>query len=201
MLRSSLSVVIGRRRSSVSELWPVPKSSKATPTPASRSRASWGSTRSIWVMAAVSVISTSISAGSSPWSLSTASSQSAKPASSNCSGDTLTATGSTARPSARQRRNCWAAWRSSSAPRATIWPVRSAAGMNSTGLTRPKPGRCQRTRASKPLSSRLRATNLGWYSSTNSHCSMAAPSACSISSSVPDRLAMPGSKSTTVAPA
>ena len=59
------------------------------------------------------------------------------------------------------------------ARRAPIWPVSSAAGMKSAGLTRRSPGRCQRTGLrSRPMTAaRLRT---GWYSRKNSSAAMAA---------------------------
>ena len=51
---------------------------------------------------------------------------------------------------------------STHSPIGMIRPVSSARGMNWAGETMPSSGCCQRTRASKPTSSRLSMSTLGW---------------------------------------
>ncbi len=107
----------------------------------------------------------------------------------------FTHTGNGAPRSASQR----AAWRQASssthAPRGTISPLSSAAGMNSLGDTTPRRAWCHRTRASTPTMRPVASSTSGWNSNARSPSSIARRSPLWISSRSISRSRVEGSNS------
>ena len=110
----------------------------------------------------LSVISSSSCDGSSPVSASVRVRRSTKSAWRKSMAETFTDMQMGGRPWACQARDWRQALRSTHWLRATISPQSSATGMNTAGLTRPWPGRAQRTRASAPTTAPLASSSLGW---------------------------------------
>jgi hypothetical protein len=100
--------------------------------------------------------------GSSPVAMSAPATIASKRGSSSWRADTFTVTGTSARPSRSQPCASAQAAFSTHSPSATIAPVCSAKGMNSSGDTSPRPGRCQRSSASAARTSPVSRSMIGW---------------------------------------
>ncbi len=156
--RSILTVWSGRLRSSVSEEWPVPKSSRANWTPRSQTRRSTAAASATSVTIAVSVTSRQSRSGASPLSPSAIFTSSTNIGSRSWTGETLTETTRSSDHAAA----CRQARSSTQRPRSTISPVDSASGMNSSGGTAPSSASCQRASASTPTIDPFERSTTGW---------------------------------------
>ena len=144
--RSIFRMSTGRCFRRDSDEYPVPKSSMARRTPRPCSSHSTRCVRSGSVMAAVSVISTTMRAGSAPARSRCESTRNTRSGCHSWRGDRLNPV-SRWMPSDSQI----ASWRATSAttqsPMASMRPISSASGMNSPGAIRPPRGSCHRSSA------------------------------------------------------
>ena len=168
---SSLSLVAGRSFRLDRLEKPVPKSSMASPTPASRTRR-----RLSWTTSASSIASDSVSSSSSSSGLMSAHSSAPCRAGRNSgevswARDTLMAT-LVGRPSSRRRAAKRAPCSRLHSPRRMIKPDFSATGMKRSGV-RLRPNTLQRIRAST-ASTRPSRDTMGWYSRDSPPLSRAA---------------------------
>ena len=159
--RSILRMSTRSARSRASEEWSAPKSSIATRTPMSLSSRSTSSVRSGSRIAARSVISTTRCDGSTPWRPIASASPCAKSGRRSSRGATLKPIVGR-RPSSAQVRH----WRQTSSmtqrPISSMSPDASAAGMKSSGETRPRSGSFQRMSASMPETRSAWMSWIGW---------------------------------------